>query len=121
MSKKDVARAAFTVFCCGGGDCTKAGSKATAKALRHAVRDAGLKEEVAWVRTHCTGRCQDAPVVIVCSGNGVQDDSGKDDAVCGAVWYRKLKSDDAQKLVEEHLQNGRPLAAKLMSRCDKES
>jgi (2Fe-2S) ferredoxin len=115
MGKKDVARAAFTVFCCGGGDCAKAGGKESAKALRAEVRAAGLKDQVAFVRTECTGRCKDAPVAIICSGCGNASAEG---AVCGAVWYRKLKAADAAELVVEHLQNNRPLAAKLMNRSD---
>jgi len=117
MGKKDVARAAFTVFCCGGGDCVKAGGKETAKALRAQVRADGLKDQVAFVRTQCTGRCKDAPVVIVCTSCGGANSEG---AVCGAVWYRKLKAADAANVVAEHLQNGRPLETKLMNRTEED-
>jgi len=113
--KKDVTHLAYTVFCCGGSDCSKHGSKDVCKALRHEVRDAGLKHSVCFIRTECTGRCKDAPVAIICNGCNF---TGAE--VCGAVWYRKLKPTDAKSIVEEHLKDGRPLTHKMFHPHDEE-
>jgi (2Fe-2S) ferredoxin len=114
MSKKKcVTKLAYTVFCCGGSDCSKEGGKEIAKELRREVREAGMKDSVHFLKTECTGRCKDAPVFIVC--NGCNFATGK---ACGAVWYRKLKPRDVPQLVQDHLQNGHPLEDRMFQPQD---
>ena len=98
-AKKDITHVRHTVFCCHGPDCTKNGAQATFKALRSAVRDAGLKHDVHFIKTDCTGPCKQGPMVIVCGAQGV-------------VWYRKARPRDALPLVKGHLAGGRVLEDK---------
>ena len=97
--KKDITRVPHTIFCCHGPDCTKHGARDTCKALRRAVCDAGLKNDVHFIKTDCTGPCKHGPMVIVCDAQGV-------------VWYRKMKPKDAAALAREHLAGGRVLQDK---------
>jgi (2Fe-2S) ferredoxin len=102
--KKDATRVKYTVFCCQGSDCVKDGAKDTLKALRSEIRARGLKGDVHVIKTQCTDKCKDAPVLIACSACG--------HGPCGAVWYRKVDEKDAVRIVEEHLLNGKPVAQK---------
>ncbi len=52
------------VFVCGGKDCKKNGSKEVQKALGKEVRSHGLKDEVKVIKTKCTGRCKEGPILI---------------------------------------------------------
>lgn len=101
--KKDVTTARYTVFCCQGSDCVKSGAKDTMKALRSAIRDAGLKGQVHVIKTQCADKCKDGPVVIACSACG--------HGPCGAVWYRAVDEDDAELIVEQHLVQGKPVVS----------
>jgi (2Fe-2S) ferredoxin len=103
--KKDVTRACYTVFCCQGSDCVKAGAKETMKSLRSAIREAGLKNQVHIIKTQCADKCKEGPVVIACSACG--------HGPCGAVWYRAVEGKDAETIVREHLQQGKPVKSKL--------
>ena len=98
-TKKDITRVRHTVFCCHGSDCSKNGARDTCKALRAAVRDAGLKNEVHIIKSECTGPCKQGPMVLVCGAQGV-------------VWYRKMRPKDAAHLVKEHLAAGSIVEAK---------
>lgn len=102
--KKDVTRARYTVFCCHGSDCVKNGAKATMKALRASLRDAGLKRHVHVIKTQCADKCKEGPIVIVCSACG--------HGPCGAVWYRAVDENDVEAIVQEHLLNHKPVKSK---------
>ena len=102
--KKDVTTARYTVFCCQGSDCVKNGAKSTMKALRSAIRNAGLKGQVAVIKTECADKCKDGPVMIACSACG--------HGPCGAVWYREVDEDDAELIVQQHLVAGTPVKSK---------
>lgn len=96
----------YSVFCCQGGDCAKAGARELLKELRDEVRDAGLKRQTHIVKTQCSGLCRHAAVVAVFAEQpkGVQP----------LVWYGKLKPKDARRLVEEHLKKGEIVKKKLL-------
>jgi (2Fe-2S) ferredoxin len=100
--KKDASRVKYTVFCCQGSDCVKNGAKETLKALRTEIRDLGLKGEVHVIKTQCTDKCKDAPVLIACSACG--------HGPCGAVWYRKVDEKTATVIAREHLSKDQPVA-----------
>jgi len=102
--KKDVTRARYTVFCCMGSDCVKNGAKETMKALRSAIRDAGLTGYVHVIKTQCADKCKEGPVLIACSACG--------HGPCGAVWYREVGAKDVDCIVTEHLANDEPVVAK---------
>lgn len=105
--KKDITRARYTIFCCQGSDCVKNGAKDTMKALRGAIRDAGLKGQVHVIKTQCADKCKEGPVIIACSACG--------HGPCGAVWYREVGEDDVKEIVQEHLVNDRPVVSKQFS------
>lgn len=99
MAKKDFTRVPCTVFCCQGGHCTKHGAHDAFKALRHAVREAEIKDRVHFIKTECTGPCKHGPMVIVASSVGL-------------VWYQGVKPRDAGAIVRQHLRDGQPVEAK---------
>jgi (2Fe-2S) ferredoxin len=109
MSKLDVTQLDYTVFWCGGGDCRDAGGKDVHKKMRHDVREAGLKSRVKFVKTHCTGQCKSAPIVIVATAHHSES---------GTVWYCKLKVSDGEAIVRDHLVGHCPHVAKVFQTHD---
>lgn len=71
------------VFVCGGKDCKKNGSKDVQKALSHEIKSKGLRQEVKVIKTKCTGRCKEGPIIIA-----------KD------RWWVKTKAEDTSKIIE---------------------
>lgn len=96
----------YSVFCCQGGDCVKAGAKELLKELRSQVSDAGLKRQTHIVKTQCSGLCKHAAIVAVFAEQpkGVQP----------LVWYGKLKPKDAARIVNKHLEKGEIVKKKLL-------
>lgn len=105
MPKLNVSELDYAVFWCDGSDCRDAHGKDVHRALRHGVRDAGLKGRVKFIKTHCTGQCKSAPITVVCAARNMG---------AGTVWYCKLKVDDADSIVEEHLKSHCPIIAKTL-------
>ena len=81
-------------ICTSGKTCPTQASKEVHAAIRAAVLDAGIKGIVRVNHSGCLGQCGHGPMVVV-----YPDD----------VWYHGVKPEDAQRLVSEHLQGGRPL------------
>ena len=52
------------VFVCGGSDCKKYGGKEVQKAVAKELKHKGLRNKVKVIKTKCTGRCKEGPVVI---------------------------------------------------------
>lgn len=84
MGKKEYNHIQDFVFVCTGKDC-KSGSKSLQKAFKEALDKNGLKKTSKVIKTKCTGRCKQAPVVIV-----------------GNEWLGEVKASDADKLVKKH-------------------
>lgn len=80
------------VLVCGGAGCLSSGCQAVEEEVRKAVAGHGLDDEVSVVTTGCMGPCDMGPVIIVYPEG---------------VLYRKVKPEDAQEIVEEHLLKGR--------------
>jgi (2Fe-2S) ferredoxin len=99
--KKDFTKARCTFFCCHGGDCAKHGARETEKALRHAVKSCGLRDETYFLELRCTGQCKHGPIVLVSAPDGL-------------TWYAKLRAKDAARVVQEHLESGQPLEEKRL-------
>ncbi len=97
----------YSLFCCQGSDCTKAGAKEILKQLKTEVRDCGLKKNTHIVKTECAGLCKCGPVIAVFADQekGVQP----------LVWYGKVKLKDATRIVNEHLQNEEVVDEKLLN------
>lgn len=84
MGKKDYSHIEDFVFVCSGKDC-KAEGKSLQKAFKEALEKAGLKKKSKVIKTKCTGRCKEAPVIIIDS-----------------QWLGQVKASDAAQLVNKH-------------------
>lgn len=76
------------VLVCGNADCADRGSIALLSQLRRILKRAGRAREIRVTRTLCMGRCGEGPTVAVYPDG---------------VWYRGVRPEDAQELVDEHL------------------
>ena len=77
---------------CGGTSCTSSNSPLIAEAMEREIREKGLENEVKVVRTGCFGLCEAGPVVIVYPEG---------------TFYSRIKVDDVDEIVSEHLLKGR--------------
>lgn len=84
------------VLVCGNIDCADGGSIPLIDALRRALKDAGRQDDIRVTRTSCMGRCGEGPTVAVYPDG---------------IWYRKVRPEDAEEVVREHL-----LADRLVGR-----
>ncbi len=101
MSKKKVEGLRGVLFCCHGSSCTRAGARTVEKALRLHAREAGLKDQLRFVRTACTGLCKSAPIVIA-SVNPPPEEAGAPASTCGAHWHLETRPADAPALIDSH-------------------
>ena len=76
-----------TIFFCDGSKCSKE-NKHNRKAIRSLVKEAGLKDEVALVKTYCTDNCKCAPVISVQPEN---------------LWFGEVSEKKAVQIFEEHI------------------
>ena len=79
---------------CAGGGCLASGEPELKTALKKALADAGLSGQVAIKETGCLGPCSRGPVMIV-------DPEG--------IIYEGLTPSDAERIVKEHLVEGKPV------------
>lgn len=86
------------VLVCGNADCADRGSIALLSQLRRILKRAGRARQIRVTRTLCMGRCGEGPTVAVYPDG---------------VWYRGVRPEDAQELVDEHLLEDR-LVARLV-------
>jgi len=80
------------VLVCAGAGCVSSGCQEVADALRREITKHHLDSEIKVTQTGCIGSCDLGPVIVV-NPNG--------------TFYQKLKPEDAVRIVEEHLLNGR--------------
>ena len=64
--------------------------------MKEAVAKAGLRGRVRVNSAGCLGECANGVMVVVYPD---------------AVWYRGVRAEDVDRIVEEHLVNGRPVEA----------
>jgi (2Fe-2S) ferredoxin len=64
-------------------------------ALKAAVREAGLADQVRVNHSGCFSQCGNGPMAVVYPD---------------AVWYSALTPDDAEEIVRQHLVGGRPVS-----------
>jgi (2Fe-2S) ferredoxin len=86
------------VLLCNGDTCSDRGSDAVTVALRRALAERGLDPDVHTARTRCLGRCDDGCTVVIQPDN---------------IWYREITPALAERIVEEHLVDERPLEAQV--------
>lgn len=80
--------AAETIFLfCDGSSCQKAGSEKVVREGRAYLRNKGLSECTHTIKTHCNGRCEDAPTCIVHPGNH---------------WYKKMTPEKIIQVIDAH-------------------
>ena len=80
------------VLCCGGTGCTSSGSAQLIQRFEEKIKENGLDKEVKVIRTGCFGLCEAGPVVIVYPEG---------------TFYSRVKVDDVDEIVTEHLLKGR--------------
>lgn len=80
------------VLVCGGTGCTSSGSQQIIQTLKEKLKKNRLQNEVAVVKTGCHGLCAEGPVMIVYPE---------------AVFYSKVRPEDVEEIVSEHLLKGR--------------
>jgi (2Fe-2S) ferredoxin len=64
MAIKDLTLIKKHLFLCNGGTCKLNGAEESTAAIRQAISDAGLSDQVHTTKTLCNGRCKDGPIVI---------------------------------------------------------
>lgn len=62
---KDYSKVENFLFICNGSDCKSSGAKELEKMFSYELKYRGLKDKTVIIKTKCTGRCKEAPVVIV--------------------------------------------------------
>ena len=77
---------------CGGTGCVSARSNEIVTALRAALKDQGLENDVAVVLSGCFGFCEKGPIVKVAPDN---------------TFYVQVTPEDAKEIVAEHIVKGR--------------
>jgi len=79
------------VLVCEHKDCVKGGGKEALKALKGALRDAGLRDEVLVTKVDCFDQCGHAPVMVVYPEG---------------VWYGEVDERGAREIAERHIAAG---------------
>ncbi|MDR1262025.1 MAG: NADH-quinone oxidoreductase subunit NuoF [Oscillospiraceae bacterium] len=82
------------VLVCGGTGCTSSGSASLIERFDTLLEANGLAKEIKIVRTGCFGLCEAGPIVIVYPEG---------------TFYSRVKADDVDEIVAEHLLKGRPV------------
>ena len=80
------------ILVCAGTGCMSSGSKNVQQAIREALQNNNLQDEVKVVETGCFGFCKMGPIVMVYPEG---------------AFYCQVKPEDAEELVSEHLLKGR--------------
>jgi NADH:ubiquinone oxidoreductase subunit F (NADH-binding)/(2Fe-2S) ferredoxin len=88
---------------CAGGQCITAGGDSFEEALKHAIKEKGLEDEIQVVETGCMGACEKGPMMVVYPEG---------------VLYVHLKPSDAQEIVSEHFLKGRPIQRLMWKEAD---
>ena len=81
-----------TILICGGTGCTSSGSEKIISRFEELIKENGLDKEVKVVRTGCFGLCAAGPVCIVYPEG---------------AFYSRVKEEDVDEIVSEHLIKGR--------------
>lgn len=77
---------------CAHKTCRKQGAKRAFKGLKRAIKAHDLRRSVLVTEVDCLDQCGRGPVVVVYPDG---------------VWYGKVDEEQAQKIVEQHIKEGR--------------
>jgi len=80
------------ILVCAGAACVSSGCREIRDAVVRSVSEKGLQDEVKIIETGCIGSCDIGPLALVYPEG---------------VLYQKLKPEDAEEIVSEHLLKGR--------------
>ena len=80
------------VLLCYGGACISSNAGSVKEAMEKAIAKAGLQNEIDVVTTGCMGTCELGPIMVIYPEG---------------VFYQKVKPEDAEEIVQEHLLKGR--------------
>ncbi|CDF57362.1 NADH-quinone oxidoreductase subunit NuoF [Thermobrachium celere] len=86
------------VLVCGGTGCTSSDSMKILEKFKEEVKKHNIENEIEIVRTGCFGLCELGPVVIVYPEG---------------AFYSRVKVEDVEEIVAEHLVKGRPVTRLL--------
>ncbi|MDD6096754.1 MAG: NADH-quinone oxidoreductase subunit NuoF [Firmicutes bacterium] len=87
------------ILCCAGTGCTSSHSQDLMANFRKFAEEAGMSDKVEIIPTGCQGLCAKGPVVVVYPGD---------------VHYQLVTPDMAQRIWDEHIVGGTPVADYLM-------
>ncbi len=88
MAIKDLTVIKKHLFLCNGGSCKLLGAEESTAAIRLAIAEHGLSDEIHTTKTLCNGRCKDGPIVIA------QPDG---------IWFKTIAKEKARAFVKEFL------------------
>lgn len=88
MAIKDLTLVKKHLFLCNGGSCKLLGAEESTAAIRSAITECGLSDEIHTTKTLCNGRCKDGPIVIA------QPDG---------IWFKMMGKEKADAFVKEFL------------------
>ncbi|MCK4679139.1 MAG: NADH-quinone oxidoreductase subunit NuoF [Bacteroidales bacterium] len=80
------------VLLCQGTSCMSNGATSVREALKEALHKAGLEKEVEIITAGCMGICELGPVMVIYPDG---------------FFYQRVKPEDAEEIVQEHLLKGR--------------
>ena len=92
MPKPEDSTVRLDVLTCGGTGCSASSSEKIIENLRAELVKRGIQGEVNLVKTGCFGLCQKGPIMAIFPDN---------------IYYCHVKPEDAARIVEEHIVNGR--------------
>jgi NADH:ubiquinone oxidoreductase subunit E len=81
---KDYNQVKNFIFICNGSDCKSSGAKSLEKSFSHELKKFDLRDKTKIIKTKCTGRCKEAPIVVVDNN-----------------WLTKVKEKNVEEIVEE--------------------
>lgn len=88
MAIKDLTLIKKHLFLCNGGSCKLLGAEESSLAIRTAIADCGLSDEIHTTKTLCNGRCKDGPIVI---------------SPIDGIWFKNMVKEKAALFVKEFL------------------
>jgi sirohydrochlorin cobaltochelatase len=87
------------VLVCKHKTCVKQGGKTSTKALKRALRERDLREQVKVTKVNCLDQCGRGPLMVVYPDG---------------VWYGGVDEECARRIVREHLEAGRVVKERVL-------
>ncbi len=80
------------------GSCARCGGVEVRERIKELVAERGLKGKARVLKTTCLDICEGGPIICVMPDN---------------VWYEGVRVEDAEEIVDSHLDRGEPVARLL--------